>query len=63
MVTACLCDVAALIALRLGVPVDGVWSTNSAEELLMIASMQTTSCRYETQNNRSCFGSVLVYFQ
>ena len=48
MVTACLCDVAALIALRLGVPVDGVWSTNSAEELLRIALIQATSCRYET---------------
>ena len=48
MVTACLCDVAALIALRLGVPVDGVWSTNSAEELLRIVSIQATSCRYET---------------
>ena len=46
MVTACLCDVAALIALRLGVPVDGVWSTNSAEELIRIASVQATSCRY-----------------
>ena len=47
MVTSCLCDVAALIALRLGVPVDGVWSTNSAEELLRIASIQATSCRYD----------------
>ena len=47
MVTACLCDVAALIALRLGVPVDGVWSTNSAEELLRIASIQATSSRYD----------------
>ena len=63
MVTACLCDVVALIALRLGMPVDGVWSTNSAEELLRIASMQATSCRYETKNSESCFGSGLIHFQ
>ena len=45
MVTSCLCDVAALIALRLGVPVDGVLSTNSAEELLRIALVQSISYR------------------
>ena len=47
------CDVAALIALRLAVPVDGVWSTNSAEELLRIASMKTTSCRYDRSEHKT----------
>ena len=39
---------------------DGVWSTNSAEELLRIVSMQATSYRFETLRNKSCFRSGLV---
>ena len=37
--------IAVLIALGLAVPVDGVWSTNSAEDHLKTVEFQEISCR------------------